>query len=40
MKKGTSDALAAVVNRVLKQARTDGTYDELYEKWFGVKPKS
>ena len=40
MKKGTSDELAAVVNRVLEQARTDGTYDQLYEKWFGVKPES
>lgn len=40
MKKGTSDKLAAVVDRVLEQARTDGTYDRLYEKWFGVKPES
>ena len=40
MKKGTSDELAAVVNRVLKQAKDDGTYDQLYEKWFGVKPGS
>jgi polar amino acid transport system substrate-binding protein len=40
MKKGTSDQLAAVVNRVLSEARQDGRYDRLYEKWFGVKPKS
>jgi polar amino acid transport system substrate-binding protein len=39
MKKGTSDKLAAVVNRVLSEARQDGTYDRLYEKWFGVKPQ-
>jgi polar amino acid transport system substrate-binding protein len=40
MKKGTSDKLATVVNRVLSEARQDGTYDRLYEKWFGVKPDS
>lgn len=38
MKKGTSDELQTVVNRVLSEAKQDGTYDRLYEKWFGVKP--
>jgi ABC-type amino acid transport substrate-binding protein len=28
-----------LVNRVIERARSDGTYDRLYEKWFGVKPR-
>ena len=40
MKKGTSDALAAVANRVIEKARADGTYDRLYEKWFGIRPEA
>jgi polar amino acid transport system substrate-binding protein len=28
------------VNQVLDKARTDGTYDDLYEKWFGQKPSA
>jgi polar amino acid transport system substrate-binding protein len=39
MKKGTSEDLQNVVNDVLAKARTDGTYDRLYEKWFGTKPE-
>jgi polar amino acid transport system substrate-binding protein len=39
MKKGTSDALRKVVNDVLARAKRDGTYDRLYEKWFGTKPE-
>ncbi len=39
MKKGTSDDLAKVVNEVLATAKSDGTYDKLYEKWFGAKPE-
>ena len=39
MKKGTSDDLQKVVNEVLAQAKSDGTYDRLYEKWFGTKPE-
>jgi polar amino acid transport system substrate-binding protein len=38
MKKGTSQELQAVVNRVIQRARDDGTYERLYEKWFGTKP--
>jgi len=38
MKKGTSEALQRVVNDVLRKARQDGTYDRIYEKWFGTKP--
>ena len=39
MKKGTSAELRTVVNEVLAQANRDGTYDRLYEKWFGAKPE-
>jgi polar amino acid transport system substrate-binding protein len=39
MKKGTSQELKRVVDRVIEQARSDGTYDRLYEKWFGAKPE-
>jgi polar amino acid transport system substrate-binding protein len=39
MKKGTSGELRTVVNDVLAQAKRDGTYDRLYEKWFGAKPE-
>jgi polar amino acid transport system substrate-binding protein len=38
MKKGTSAELRKIVNDVLAKARQDGTYDRLYEKWFGTKP--
>jgi polar amino acid transport system substrate-binding protein len=39
-KKGTSEELMQVVNDVIRRARSDGTYDRLYEKWFGTKPGS
>ena len=39
MKKGTSDELKQVVDKVIEQSRTDGTYDRMYEKWFGAKPE-
>jgi polar amino acid transport system substrate-binding protein len=39
MRKQTSQALEKVVNRVIERAKSDGTYDRLYEKWFGVKPR-
>jgi polar amino acid transport system substrate-binding protein len=38
MKKGTSEKLQRVVNEVIQQAKSDGRYDRLYEKWFGQKP--
>jgi polar amino acid transport system substrate-binding protein len=38
MKKGTSQELQRVVNRVIQRAKDDGTYERLYEKWFGTKP--
>ena len=39
MRRKTSQALQKVVNRVIEQARSDGTYERLYEKWFGAKPR-
>jgi polar amino acid transport system substrate-binding protein len=40
MKKGTSEDLQRVVNEVIQKAKSDGTYDRLYEKWFGQKPET
>jgi polar amino acid transport system substrate-binding protein len=40
MKKGTSDELKALVDEVIEEAKADGTYDRLYEKWFGQKPET
>ncbi|RZQ65145.1 transporter substrate-binding domain-containing protein [Amycolatopsis suaedae] len=37
VKKGNG-ALLAKVNEALKKAKSDGTYDRIYEKWFGKKP--
>jgi polar amino acid transport system substrate-binding protein len=39
MRKHTSRALEKVVNRVIERARSDGTYDRLYARWFGAKPR-
>lgn len=39
MKKGTSDELKKVVDGVLAKAKDDGTYDRIYEQWFGAKPE-
>jgi polar amino acid transport system substrate-binding protein len=39
MKKGTSDDLRKVVNDVLAKAKSDGTYNKLYKKWFGAEPE-
>lgn len=33
-----AERLIARLNELLAQAFDDGTYDEIYEKWFGVKP--
>jgi polar amino acid transport system substrate-binding protein len=38
MKHAGSDALRQVVNRVIARAKADGTYDRLYETWFGAAP--
>jgi polar amino acid transport system substrate-binding protein len=39
VKKGNT-ALLTKVNEVLKKAKSDGSYDKIYEKWFGKKPTS
>jgi polar amino acid transport system substrate-binding protein len=40
LKKGGDPKLLETVNQVLDKAKSDGTYDSLYEKWFGQKPSS
>jgi|SRR5680860_117558 len=40
VKKGGNDELLKTVNDTIKKAKDDGTYDEVYEQWFGSKPKS
>lgn len=35
-----NDSLRTKVNEVLKEARTDGSYDKIYKKWFGTTPQS
>ncbi|MFB9247943.1 ABC transporter substrate-binding protein [Sphaerisporangium melleum] len=37
MKKG-NDALAKVVNEEIAKAKSDGTYEQIFVKWFGKKP--
>ncbi|WP_203983565.1 ABC transporter substrate-binding protein [Sphaerisporangium rufum] len=37
MKKG-NDALAKAVNEAFTAAKSDGTYEQIYMKWFGKKP--
>jgi polar amino acid transport system substrate-binding protein len=39
MRKQANEALEQVVNRVIKRAKSDGTYDRVYEKWFGARPR-
>lgn len=39
VKKGNK-ALLDTINAVLKDAKSSGKYDEIYEKWFGKKPSS
>ncbi|OII61372.1 ABC transporter substrate-binding protein [Streptomyces sp. CC53] len=39
VKKG-NDALRAAVDKALRDARADGTYDKLYEEWIGPLPAS
>jgi polar amino acid transport system substrate-binding protein len=36
LEKGASDNLLAAVNEQLQAMRDDGTYDELYDKYFAV----
>jgi polar amino acid transport system substrate-binding protein len=38
IKKGGNPQLLKTVNDVIAASKTDGTYDTIYEKWFGTKP--
>ncbi|MFD7156273.1 ABC transporter substrate-binding protein [Kribbella sp. NPDC059898] len=39
LKDGSGPKLVAKFNELLKKAKTDGKYTEIYKKWFGVEPK-
>ncbi|MGI9097252.1 MAG: basic amino acid ABC transporter substrate-binding protein [Solirubrobacteraceae bacterium] len=39
MKKGASQKLEQTVNDTIRQAKSDGTYDRIYKKWFGANPE-
>jgi polar amino acid transport system substrate-binding protein len=36
--KDQNDALLRIINDVLAKAKSDGTYDRIYQKWFGGTP--
>ena len=38
VKKGGNPVLLKTVNEVITAAKADGTYNTIYEKWFGTKP--
>ena len=38
-KDANGEKLVERFNKVLAQAKEDGTYNEIYKKWFGVEPK-
>lgn len=40
LRKEGSEELLETVNTVLEEAMSDGTYDEIYETWFGTVPQS
>jgi ABC-type amino acid transport/signal transduction systems, periplasmic component/domain len=40
IKKGGNPELLKTVNEVITGAKSDGTYDTIYQKWFGTKPAS
>ncbi len=39
LKDGSGPKLVAKFNKLLTKAKSDGTYNEIYKKWFGVEPK-
>ncbi|GAA1159030.1 basic amino acid ABC transporter substrate-binding protein [Kribbella jejuensis] len=39
LKDGSGPKLVAKFNELLKKAKSDGKYNEIYKKWFGVEPK-
>jgi polar amino acid transport system substrate-binding protein len=40
VQKDGNDELLRIVNDMIEQAQDDGTYDEIYKKWFGEEPAS
>jgi polar amino acid transport system substrate-binding protein len=38
VQKDQNDALLRIINDVLAQAKADGTYDKIYQKWFPGAP--
>ena len=36
----TTTSSCATINEVIKDAKSDGSYDEIYKKWFGTAPES
>ncbi len=38
VRKGSNPKLLALVNKVIRQSRKDGSYDKVYAKWIGGKP--
>jgi polar amino acid transport system substrate-binding protein len=38
VKKGGNPELLKTVNEIITASKADGTYDTIYEKWFGAKP--
>ncbi|KQP64110.1 MULTISPECIES: basic amino acid ABC transporter substrate-binding protein [unclassified Nocardioides] len=40
VQKGGNDELLETINTVIADSREDGSYDEIYEKWFGQAPQS
>ncbi|GIG87536.1 basic amino acid ABC transporter substrate-binding protein [Plantactinospora endophytica] len=38
VKKGGNPKLLETINQALAEARADGSYDKIYEKWIGAKP--
>lgn len=40
VKKDGNDALLETIDDVIAKAKDDGTYDEIYQKWFGDTPAS
>jgi polar amino acid transport system substrate-binding protein len=39
VQKGNNDKLLESVNKVIKDLKDSGKYDEIYKKWFGTAPK-
>jgi len=39
LKTGSGPKLVAKFNELLAKAKSDGKYNEIYKKWFGVEPK-